>query len=653
MGSGDGTETSTTVRRRIEAPAHLVWALVADTNRFDRAAGLTPGRYSFALRDAADPRSRVRIAEARELGFDLRWIEPPYEWAEARFVYGERRFLSGPMMRGGFRVDLVPDGVDGAATNVEARAWVAGEGVLSWVARRVMKGKFTRALTSYLASIDAVLARTHAALGYDWQSEPPAAAARRALMVERTDPVTSGASSPLQEADFAHRSRRFDSAPIDPALRERILAFVRERPDEELAQIRPFEVARAWGVDRRDVLAGFLHAARAGLVELQWQLNCPTCRVGAEVVPSLAEVVGTAHCDACNIRYDLDFGEHVEATFRVSPAIRRVESAVYCVSSPWFRPHVLAQVTVPAGASRSFSAPLPDGKLLVRTLAGKRRAEIELAHPPASLRVTVDGGAVHATAHGASTSGSGPGSGSGDVAIELVSTSDSEETILFERAGWSAEVVLGSAIASLPEFVDLFATEAPAAGVELTVGALTLLFSDLTGSTALYERIGDARAYALVEEHFRQMAQAIARHEGAIVKTMGDAVMATFTSPAQALLAAIDMIESCESSHAGEGVHVKVGLHEGPCLAVRANDRLDYFGTTVNVAARLQAQAGSSELVLVKDLLAHAEIARIVAERGFPRREFTASLKGIAAAQTLVALGIGAVARPEARRAPG
>jgi class 3 adenylate cyclase len=170
------------------------------------------------------------------------------------------------------------------------------------------------------------------------------------------------------------------------------------------------------------------------------------------------------------------------------------------------------------------------------------------------------------------------------------------------------------------------------------VGTLTVLFSDLTGSTALYERLGDARAFALVQEHFRDMMAAIARHEGAIVKTMGDAVMATFESPVTALRAALEMVREAERAHAREGLSVKLGLHEGPCLAVRANERLDFFGTTVNVAARLQAQAHGSQVVVMEDLLAHPEIAAIVRERALPVTRFDAHLKGIREAQHLVAL---------------
>ena len=627
-----GREVSTVLRRKIAAPPALVWALVADTNRFDRASGLVPGKYEFRLLDEGDPDSRARVAHAKQMGFDIRWIEPPYEWCEARFVRGERQFLSGPVMRGGFSVELTADG-DGTA--IEARAYIAGEGALFSVVSLVMRSRFKKALASYLGAIEGVLAQTHATLGYDWNAEPPQAAARRALMTSQQSEITAGVRTANSEADLDYRARRFEAAPIDDALRARVLDLLRTRPDEELGQIRPYEVARAWGVPRPEVLRAFLYAARAGLVELQWQLNCPTCRVGSETADSLGSIGKQAHCELCNINYDLDFAQHVEAAFKVSPSVRKVETAVYCASSPWFRPHVFAQLRVEANASTTIECTLPTGALLARTLGRSRRATIEVVaeeqlaakRESEEVRVVISDDALTM----------GPAVAPATTTRVVVDNqTDKPVVILFERAGWSADVVLGSAIASFPDFLDLFGTEAPAAGVELTVGALTLLFSDLTGSTALYERVGDAAAFAIVQDHFRQMTTAIAAHQGAVIKTMGDAVMASFTSPASAARAAFDMIDACEGAHAGIGLSVKIGLHEGPCLAVRANERLDYFGTTVNVAARLQALAHGSEVVMLADLMHHADVAKVVAERSHVRRTFEASLKGIREVQRLV-----------------
>jgi class 3 adenylate cyclase len=449
-------------------------------------------------------------------------------------------------------------------------------------------------------------------------------------LLASTDEVASGVRTPNRESDFEFRARRFAQAPVAAPIREKLLDLLRTRPDEEVAAIRPFEVAHAWNEDRRDVLRAFLHAARAGLVELQWQINCPSCRVGAATASSLAAVERRAHCDACNIGYDLDFAEHVEAIFKISPSLRQVETAVYCASSPWFRPHVFGQLTVAAEERVTRSCALPPGSLLVRTQQHGRRAVLDVgAHAPAKLVIVVDKERVTLEPEGSVDVGQ-------DTEITVDNRTGGRELLLFERTGWSADIVLGSVITTFPDFLDLFATEAPAAGVELSVSALTLLFSDLTGSTALYERVGDARAFAIVEQHFRDMARAIERHGGAIVKTMGDAVMATFSSPADALRASFEMVAECERAHGDLGLSVKLGLHEGPCLAVRANEKLDFFGTTVNVAARLQAQAHGSEIVIAESLLDHSEVSALTDAR--PRRTFEASLKGIREIQRLIGI---------------
>jgi hypothetical protein len=330
-------DNAVVVERRIAAPAPLVWALVADTNRFDRASGLVPGKYGFEeVADASGRKSRELVASARQTGFDLRWVEPPYDWVEGVFVRGERRFLQGPLRTGGFEVQLRPDGE--GATLVRARAWVTGGGFLGSLAKTIARSKFRGALSGYLEGIERVLAAK--SIDFQPDEEPPAAAARRALMASEASEVTSGKQSRTDEDSFAHRAKRFAQSDVAEAVRTRIVEHLHDRPDEELASIRPFELARAWKLDRRAVLRGFLHAARAGLVELHWQIQCPTCRVGASTADSLAFVKQKAHCDTCEITYDCDFGEHVEATFTIHSSIRRVEtgssrcSPARCARSP-------------------------------------------------------------------------------------------------------------------------------------------------------------------------------------------------------------------------------------------------------------------------------------------------------------------------------
>jgi len=614
-------EAGVTVERRFAAPRALVWALLTDTNRYDRALGFSPPRYTWRTLDGA----RQRVGQATQNGLAMSWTEPPYEWIEGRWLCSRRHFLSGPALEGGLEVRVDDDG-DGCIARVTASGQAR-----SWVLRAfgpLLRVHLRRMVEGYIDAVAAVVEQ-HAAA--PTSLDQPATARAQQLLAQLDDnEVTSGGRTEVDRAELSRRAERLRSAPVDAAVVERLVDTIGGRPDEEIAQMRPFELARHWGLDRRAVLRTFLHGTRAGLVDLGWQVNCPVCRVSAQVVDTLGDVGRSVHCEACNIDYGVDFGANVEAIFRCNQAVRAVEPAVYCLASPAFRPHVLAQVRVEPGATRTIELDVADGRLHLRTLGSQRALELEDPAVPARLELRLGDDAVTGEAHGRAEPG--------PTTLQVTSALDQPAYLLIERGAWSTDAVLGSIVASQPEFVDLFATEAPAAGLELTIGHITLLFSDLTGSTALYERIGDARAYAVVQEHFALMERAITRHGGAVIKTMGDAVMASFVTPDQAVAAAIEAVHETEAEHRDYHVGVKLGIHEGPCLAVRANDRLDFFGTTVNLAARLQGQAGAGELVMVRDLVEHPRVAERLASA--PRRALTARLKGITEALPLVGIDL-------------
>lgn len=162
---------------------------------------------------------------------------------------------------------------------------------------------------------------------------------------------------------------------------------------------------------------------------------------------------------------------------------------------------------------------------------------------------------------------------------------------------------------------------------------LGFLFTDLKGSTELYERLGDAQAFALVKEHFYIMERLVREHSGAIVKTIGDAVMAVFTDPRDALWTAVEMIEAFDDFETAKklknSIIVKVGIHHGPCIAVTLNERIDYFGTTVNIAARVQGLSDGRDVMASGAIFGESNAAEYLRRKGWASEPFTTSLKGL------------------------
>jgi len=223
--------------------------------------------------------------------------------------------------------------------------------------------------------------------------------------------------------------------------------------------------------------------------------------------------------------------------------------------------------------------------------------------------------------------------GYGPLALGLENRTEDEVLVAVETAWWPDTAATAALLSTMQEFRDLFSAEVLAPNLEISVQRLAFLFTDLTGSTALYQAVGQARAFRLVQDHFVLLGEAVQAKEGAIVKTIGDAVMAVFQTSAAAVGAALEMqhrIRALDTAGAADPARLlKVGVHAGPCVAVSANGRLDYFGTTVNMAARVEHESRGGEVVLTAEVGADPAVAALLAERGITAEPFETRLRGI------------------------
>jgi len=205
--------------------------------------------------------------------------------------------------------------------------------------------------------------------------------------------------------------------------------------------------------------------------------------------------------------------------------------------------------------------------------------------------------------------------------------------VKIERLDYRSSAATAHYISTLPQFRREFTSDVLRPGMSLRVARVSLLFSDLTNSTALYTEVGDAGAFSVVQEHFVLLEGIVEQYSGVVVKTIGDAVMAAFIRESDAVRAALAMHRAFPAfrvSHENaRHNYLKVGVFAGPCYVVTANGILDYFGQSVNVAARLQSAAGAGELILLEELAREAERAGWLGSLAVSER-FEARLKGLA-----------------------
>lgn len=216
--------------------------------------------------------------------------------------------------------------------------------------------------------------------------------------------------------------------------------------------------------------------------------------------------------------------------------------------------------------------------------------------------------------------------------------------------------VRGIDCVQLPLFREKFGTEVLSRNESLSIKRICIMFTDIRGSTALYEQLGDAKAYRLVRHHFDLLFRVVERAGGVVVKTIGDSVMASFGSSAQGVAAALRIqavfgILAAREKVGERAIVVKIGLHVGPSLLVNLNERADYFGRTINLASRIQGTAAGGEIIISQAMRNDPACVRRMAGRVRSVTKRTYTFKGIDEPQVVFRLNLAPAAlQPRVRR---
>lgn len=433
--------------------------------------------------------------------------------------------------------------------------------------------------------------------------------------------------------------------------------------DWNLLRINPLHFAQQHGLNDNDSIDIFVHGAKIGLFDLYYDLVCPACHGIIHNHNSLGELEQNSfYCALCDIEEPTTLDEIVEVSFTLHSSVKSLDinpfkdlanyqdyffSANYQDPEPvlaFFKNNLLTEFFVLAPDERQTISLEVTSNQAYKIVSIEKNAAVLLDfnqnHQEQPKEIDID---ILPTAFT-------------PVKIELPLGSyqfhlknRTKNTIgcmamKFDKQGYheiadqyptiSIPFLTAKMLLNTQSFRDLFRVQQVSETFNVNVKNLTIMFTDLRGSTEMYDKAGDVFAYQLVQTHFKILTETVRQFSGAIVKTMGDAIMATFSRPLDGFLASLEMLNKIEQMNqtwkeGGYEIGLKVGINEGPALAVVNDERIDYFGQSVNIAARVQGLAQAGEVWITQSILESPDVTNELTTIGYQTEPHSATLKGV------------------------
>ncbi len=659
----------------LEASPERLWPHVSNTERLNRAVGLPAVEFRAEPDPAGGSR---RFGKFRKAGFTNIWREHPFEWIEGRRMGVLREYSQGVFKWLATMTELKPRPGGGTTllhqVRIEPRGWLG-----SLVAAVEVGIKGRRTVERVYRRIDAFLT-----------GQEPSPSPLPALPPQVGEGSGGGAgelgplADPFEKTAGLSRGRRrrldhlldkLIDFQVEPAVVEQLGEFLLHASDQDVARIRPLALARRLGLDTDQVITACLHGAREGLLILLWDILCPVCRIPAAIQDTLRALADHGHCDACNLDFELDFANSVEVIFRVHPEIRGSELGTYCIGGPVHFPHVVAQIRMSPGEPFELDLGLSEGTYRLRSPQLPYALDFEVRPGAARTRWDIPLGA------GQKTDTANRGNGETDIdtgsspflvqppplqagrqLLVLSNNSTQELLVRLERTTARENALTAARASALALFRQLFPSEVLSPGQLASISTVTLLVTDLDQAGNLYEKLGDAQAFGVLHQHFRFLDEWIRKEGGALVKIVGEGVVAAFSDPVAAVRLglflqlravrgspdpALDTTEGLQnragnlrSDHRGRSgdpqpapdaqmpLRLRVGVHRGSALAATINDRLDYFGTMVTQAVRLPQFVRGGEMVLTQAVTSDPQVAALLQTCGLEVEVLPTNLPG-------------------------
>jgi class 3 adenylate cyclase len=561
----------------VSSPSQL-WPFISNTDRVNHAIGLPSVTYTTRQ----DPVHGVqRFAETRVAGQRIRWQEHPYEWIEGRRLSVLREFTHGPFRWFVNVVELQP--TVGGGTRIVQTLIVTPRGWLGKQLARLQLGKKSKAgFGRAYQQID------------DYIAQSQSSQADRDPFVGRTE------LRPGQRQKLHARLDQLRERNIDPLVVDTLGQFLEHASDLEVARVRPLALSERFHLDPTQVVNACLEGTRLGVFSLLWDIMCPSCRIPADIQETLSAIKDHGFCEACNLSFGIDLADSVELIFRIHPEIREVVTGTYCIGGPAWSRHVVAQVRLAAGERFACDLNLSEGAYVVRgpqlpfTVdfrighnAGMRRIELSLARPPANPRIQLS---------------------VGSQVIHLCNDSAIDQQVRIERTANRHDALSAAKASTMALFRELFPGEVLSSDQIVSVAHITVMRVKLRGTQQLYESLGDGPAFNQIRASLDRILRAIKVNAGAVVKTIGEGVLASFADPKGAVLTAIELVQSKSEGD----LQLSAAIHTGTAMVATLDERLDYFGKTLKTLEQLIEAVTPQSIALTSSVTDLDEVQSLI-----------------------------------------
>lgn len=557
----------------LESSPQELWQYVSNTDRFNQAAGIPPVEYETVRNDAGQLQ---KFGQFRMAGMNIKWEEHPFEWIEGHRFSILREFSSGPFVWFLSTVELEarPDG----GTHLRHHVRI----LPNRLAGRMLAGlevgiKGRRNLDRIYRRIDGTLRNRslNQHQGDHFQQAPGLSRVQRLRLRTLLDEIRS--------------------AGVNEEIVATLQNVVTHSAAQDLAHLRPYVIARRFGLPERDVVDAFLYAVQCGLLIMRWELICPTCRLTADSKQTLREIDQHANCEACHSDFKLDFGSSIELVFMTPPDVRVPETRRYCNGGPGNFPHVAAQIALEPGERLLMTLSLEPGSYIVRgprlpytvlidvdSRDGVRQGNISCA-PGHARQPTLLLNAAYQQ-------------------LSLDNQFSERQLIRIERSVRRSDALTAVEATSLPLFNRLFPQETLDPGQLMQLATTNFLVIQMDHLEQLFEDEGDSGAYVRTKDFLQIATRQIRSGGGNVIDEHPGMLLASFSDITHAFTAAQSISDELAIQRPDFAWSVSGSLHRGNALVTSDRRGTRYFGIAVNDTIRLSRRAFPGTLLLTYDV---------------------------------------------------